>query len=161
MKKLLACVISLIITFSGLVGCAEKGILRDGEIIKSGSELRYYCSDQTLSDFLNDFYSRHIRNGEDAIGLVKMGNGETYQKLWETDSIVWFDSSINGLGTYDAMENIRTWITNITQDNLSDAQKLYAATDAWACVRLYKEMMRMQEEGYCLTPTLSEEREKL
>ena len=116
MKKLLACVISLIITFSGLVGCAEKGILRDGEIIKSGSELRYYCSDQTLSDFLNDFYSRHIRNGEDAIGLVKMGNGETYQKLWETDSIVWFDSSINGLGTYDAMENIRTWITNITQD---------------------------------------------
>ena len=52
-------------------------------------------------------------------------------------------------------------LSNWEADNLSDAQKLYAATDAWACVRLYKEMMRMQEEGYCLTPTLSEEREKL
>ena len=81
MKKLLACVISLIITFSGLVGCAEKGILRDGEIIKSGSELRYYCSDQTLSDFLNDFYSRHIRNGEDAIGLVNISTAAKLLKV--------------------------------------------------------------------------------
>jgi len=39
-------------------------------------------------------------------------------------------------------------LTNWEADNLSDAQKLYAATDAWACIRLYKEMMRMKEEGY-------------
>lgn len=50
-------------------------------------------------------------------------------------------------------------LTNWEAENLSDAQKLYAATDAWACVMLYNEMMRMKEEGYSLTPTLSEERE--
>lgn len=31
---------------------------------------------------------------------------------------------------------------------LSDAQKRYAATDAWACVRLYEEMMMLQSTGY-------------
>lgn len=52
-------------------------------------------------------------------------------------------------------------LSNWEADNLSEAQKLYAATDAWACVMLYKEMMRMKEEGYSLTSTLSEEGEKL
>ncbi|MBQ9293783.1 MAG: 3'-5' exonuclease domain-containing protein 2 [Bacteroidaceae bacterium] len=42
-------------------------------------------------------------------------------------------------------------LSNWEADNLSDAQKLYAATDAWACIQLYEEMMRMQEEGYNLT----------
>ena len=51
-------------------------------------------------------------------------------------------------------------LSNWESDNLTEAQKLYAATDAWACVRLYEEMMRMQEEGFSLTPTFSEEREK-
>ena len=39
-------------------------------------------------------------------------------------------------------------LSNWEADNLSEAQRLYAATDAWACIRLYKEMMRMKEEGY-------------
>lgn len=39
-------------------------------------------------------------------------------------------------------------LTNWEADNLTDAQKLYAATDAWACVKLYKEMMRMQKDGF-------------
>lgn len=41
-------------------------------------------------------------------------------------------------------------LSNWEADHLSDAQKLYAATDAWACIKLYKEMMRMKEEGYSL-----------
>ncbi|MBR6140483.1 MAG: 3'-5' exonuclease domain-containing protein 2 [Bacteroidaceae bacterium] len=39
-------------------------------------------------------------------------------------------------------------LSNWEADSLTEAQQLYAATDAWACVQLYKEMMRMQEEGY-------------
>lgn len=39
-------------------------------------------------------------------------------------------------------------LTNWEADNLTEAQKLYAATDAWACIQLYKEMMRLQKEGY-------------
>lgn len=41
-------------------------------------------------------------------------------------------------------------LSNWEADNLSEAQKQYAATDAWACIRLYKEMMRMMEKGYKL-----------
>ena len=33
-------------------------------------------------------------------------------------------------------------------DSLSEGQQQYAATDAWACVQLYKAMKQMQEEGY-------------
>lgn len=52
-------------------------------------------------------------------------------------------------------------LSNWEADSLTEAQQLYAATDAWACIQLYKEMMRMKEEGYSLTLTVSEEREKL
>lgn len=39
-------------------------------------------------------------------------------------------------------------LSNWEAENLSEAQMLYAATDAWACVMLYEEMMRMKEEGF-------------
>ena len=39
-------------------------------------------------------------------------------------------------------------LSNWEADNLSEAQKQYAATDAWACIQLYREMMRMQKDGY-------------
>ena len=41
-------------------------------------------------------------------------------------------------------------LSNWEVDNLSEAQQLYAATDAWACIQLYKEMKRLKEEGYKL-----------
>lgn len=47
-------------------------------------------------------------------------------------------------------------LSNWEADNLSEAQKLYAATDAWACIRLYREMMQMMEEGYSLEVTSEE-----
>ena len=52
-------------------------------------------------------------------------------------------------------------LTNWEADDLTEAQKKYAATDAWACIRLYEEMQRMQREGYSLTTTHSEEQEKM
>ncbi len=41
-------------------------------------------------------------------------------------------------------------LSNWEADSLSDAQKIYAATDAWACIRLFEEMRRMQKEGFQL-----------
>ncbi|MBR5396212.1 MAG: 3'-5' exonuclease domain-containing protein 2 [Bacteroidaceae bacterium] len=41
-------------------------------------------------------------------------------------------------------------LSNWEADNLSGAQQLYAATDAWACIRLYKELVQMKKEGYTL-----------
>lgn len=45
----------------------------------------------------------------------------------------------------------RQRLTNWEADVLTDRQKLYAATDAWACVNLYEEMCRLiQTDNYRL-----------
>ena len=36
-------------------------------------------------------------------------------------------------------------MSNWEEDILSDKQKLYAATDAWACIQIYKEVVRLKE----------------
>lgn len=41
-------------------------------------------------------------------------------------------------------------LSNWEADQLSEAQKRYAATDAWACIQLYEEMMRLRQEGYLI-----------
>lgn len=39
-------------------------------------------------------------------------------------------------------------LTNWETDVLTERQKLYAATDAWACLRIYNEFNRINVEGY-------------
>lgn len=39
----------------------------------------------------------------------------------------------------------RQQLSNWEADVLSDKQKLYAATDAWACINIYKELIRLKE----------------
>ena len=41
-------------------------------------------------------------------------------------------------------------LSNWEAPSLTDAQKNYAATDAWACIQLYEEMMRLRQEGYLI-----------
>lgn len=41
-------------------------------------------------------------------------------------------------------------LSNWEADVLTEAQKRYAATDAWACIQLYEEMQRLDEVGYML-----------
>ena len=41
----------------------------------------------------------------------------------------------------------RQQLTNWESDTLDDRQKLYAATDAWACIQLYKEIRYLIESG--------------
>lgn len=38
-------------------------------------------------------------------------------------------------------------LTNWEADILTEKQKVYAATDAWACIMLYEELMRLEKEG--------------
>ena len=38
-------------------------------------------------------------------------------------------------------------LSNWERDILKDSQKLYAAIDAWACVKIYEEVMRLKETG--------------
>ena len=37
--------------------------------------------------------------------------------------------------------------SNWEADILSDRQKLYAATDAWSCIMLYEELLRLEQTG--------------
>ena len=39
----------------------------------------------------------------------------------------------------------REQLTNWERDTLTDKQMVYAATDAWACIMLYEEVMRLKE----------------
>lgn len=41
----------------------------------------------------------------------------------------------------------RQRLTNWNNETLSEKQKEYAATDAWACIQLYEEIMRLKESG--------------
>lgn len=43
--------------------------------------------------------------------------------------------------------NKRQQLTNWEKGVLDDKQKMYAALDAWACIQLYEEMMRLKESG--------------
>ena len=38
-------------------------------------------------------------------------------------------------------------LSNWERDILKDTQKIYAAIDAWACVRIYEEVLRLKETG--------------
>ncbi|MDE5948613.1 MAG: 3'-5' exonuclease domain-containing protein 2 [Prevotella sp.] len=38
-------------------------------------------------------------------------------------------------------------LTNWEADVLNDRQKLYAATDAWTCIKLYEELQRLKQTG--------------
>lgn len=38
-------------------------------------------------------------------------------------------------------------LSNWEADVLSDSQKLYAATDAWACINIYEELVRLESTG--------------
>ena len=45
-------------------------------------------------------------------------------------------------------------LSNWETDVLSDSQKLYAATDAWACINIYEELCRLERTGdYTLVKT--------
>lgn len=41
----------------------------------------------------------------------------------------------------------RQRLSNWDADVLTDAQKMYAATDAWSCIRLYEEIERLRQTG--------------
>ncbi|MBR2777544.1 MAG: 3'-5' exonuclease domain-containing protein 2 [Prevotella sp.] len=51
-------------------------------------------------------------------------------------------------------------LSNWERDILKDSQKIYAAIDAWACIRIYEEVMRLKSTGaYELVMNVSENNE--
>lgn len=55
-------------------------------------------------------------------------------------------------------KNVR--LSNWEADVLNNRQKLYAATDAWACIMIYEELVRLEESGdYTLVKTEEQNKE--
>lgn len=51
-------------------------------------------------------------------------------------------------------------LSNWEADVLTEKQKLYAATDAWACIMIYDELMRLEQSGdYQLVTTVEQPKE--
>ena len=116
MKKRISAVVSALLAFAcafSFVGCGGAQVLEKTAnglyaLKKSGTGLRYYSSDEGFANFLNDYYSRHVRENTDkAIGNVQLGHGWMFQKEWESKYLSWFDSTASGIKGYDAMYNMK------------------------------------------------------
>ena len=53
----------------------------------------------------------------------------------------------------------REQLTNWDADILTEKQKRYAATDAWACIKLYEEFNRLKKDHAYQLVTVQEERQ--
>ena len=108
---------------------AVKQLLEDTTVPKIGLSLR---DDLMMLHKLGDFNTGNFIDLQDhvkEIGVEDM----SLQKLYAN----FFGQRISK----------RERLTNWEADILQDKQKAYAATDAWACVMLYEELMRLEKTG--------------
>ena len=102
------------------------GLLR---LIRTSEDLTFYTSDDELTEFMNDFYARHIRAGEESIGTARMGACWSYAKEWEALSLSWFDSTALALKEYDADALMQRYINSIDVDKFGNAYVWFNDTD--------------------------------
>jgi len=106
-----------------------KYLLEDTTVPKIGLSLRDdFLSLHKIGDFKAGYFidlQNHVRE----IGVEDL----SLQKLYAN----FFAQKISK----------REQLTNWEADVLQDKQKLYAATDAWSCIMLYEELMRLEQTG--------------
>lgn len=101
-------------------------LLEDTKVTKVGLS---WHDDLNSLHKLGDFKTGHfidIQSHVREIGIEDMSLQKLYANL--------FGQKINK----------RQQLSNWEADILTDRQKLYAATDAWACIQLYKELLRLK-----------------
>ena len=65
-------------------------------IEKQSKDLLYFdTNDEGLNVFLNDYFRRNFRFDDDRLGFLSLGNSPFFDKEWETQSLLWFDSTGN------------------------------------------------------------------
>lgn len=104
-------------------------LLEDKEVLKVGLSLK---DDLSMLRKRGDFKPSNFLELQDFvknIGIEDMGLQKIYANL--------FHEKIS------KGQRLTNWETDI----LTDGQKLYAATDAWACVRIYNELNTLVENG--------------
>lgn len=87
---------------------------------------------------------------DDLIGLYKLGDFKPGNFIDLQDHVK--EIGIEDLSLQKLYANMlgmkiskRQQLSNWEHDILDEKQKLYAATDAWACIKLYKELIRLEE----------------
>ena len=106
-----------------------KQLLEDTTVPKIGLSLRDdFSSLHRLGDFETGLFI-DLQNRVSEVGVEDM----SLQKLYAN----FFGQRISK----------REQLTNWEADILSDKQKLYAATDAWSCIMLYEELLRLEQTG--------------
>lgn len=86
---------------------------------------------------------------DDLNGLHRLGNFNTGNFIDLQDHVKEIgieDLSLQKLfaNMFGKKLNKRQQLSNWERDILDEKQKLYAATDAWACLQLYKELLRLE-----------------
>ena len=89
---------------------------------------------------------------DDLNSLNKIGNFKTGSFIEIQDLVR--DLGIEDLSLQKLYANLfnqkiskRQQLSNWETDILTDKQKMYAATDAWACIMIYEEIIRLKESG--------------
>ena len=108
---------------------AVKQLLEDTTVPKIGLSLR---DDLMMLHKLGDFNTGNFIDLQDHVREIGVED-LSLQKLYAN----FFGQRISK----------RERLTNWEADILQDKQKAYAATDAWACVMLYEELMRLEKTG--------------
>ena len=106
-----------------------KRLLEDATVPKIGLSLR---DDLNSLHKLGDFNAGYFVDLQDHVREVGIED-LSLQKLYAN----FFEQRISK----------REQLTNWEADILQDKQKLYAATDAWSCIMLYEELMRLEQTG--------------
>lgn len=76
-------------------------------VVKTGTGLKFGSSDASFDTFINDYYSRHVRdNSTKSIGNVQLGLGRMYQKAGEAKSIAFYNSTSEGVYGYSPTYNL-------------------------------------------------------
>lgn len=80
----------------------------------SPAKFQFTSSDAEFDTFINEYTERHLRYGENAINSLKLGDGNSIWKEWETMSTMFMSTA--GIG-YDPKSKIKSWVSSITQDD--------------------------------------------
>ena len=104
-------------------------LLEDTTVPKIGLSLR---DDLNSLHRIGDFEKGNFVDLQNCVSEVGV-NDTSLQNLYA----IFFGERIS------VLEQLINWEADI----LSDKQKLYAATDAWSCIMLYEELLRLEQTG--------------
>jgi ribonuclease D len=113
----------------GGIGPSLRRLLEDESVLKVGLSLK------------DDFYMLHKLRGFHRGNFVDL---QDYAPLFGIE-----DKSLQKLyaNLFEKKITKTQRLTNWEADVLTDKQKLYAATDAWSCIRIYEELQKMLVPG--------------